>query len=200
MKLPRDGDVELIEKVFDPVTAQQWFDRLADSTDWQQERLRIMGRWVAVPRLTAWYGAHGYRYSGIDHPPRPLTDDLAELLRIAECLAGTTLNSVLANLYRDGRDGMGWHADDEPELGPDPVIVSISFGGTRRFVMKHRHDRALKCECELDNGSCLVMRGTTQRYWLHRIARTTRPVAPRINLTFRTILPSAVRRADQPAS
>ena len=189
MILPRDGEVELIERAFDAGEAAAWFARLRDNIDWRQEELRIMGRMVAVPRLTAWYGDHGYRYSGVDHPPRKLTSDLETLRRKAEDLSGASLNSVLANFYRSGDDAMGWHADNERELGGQPVIVSFSFGGARRFSLKHRHERTLRVDIELAGGSCLVMRGATQTYWLHRIARTKKSVDPRINLTFRRILP-----------
>ena len=99
------------------------------------------------------------------------------------------MNSVLANLYRDGRDAMGWHSDDEPELGPRPVIASLSLGGTRRFVFRHRREPERKYELPLGHGSLLLMRGDTQADWKHALPRTARPVAPRINLTFRRILP-----------
>ncbi|MEZ5823549.1 MAG: alpha-ketoglutarate-dependent dioxygenase AlkB [Geminicoccaceae bacterium] len=198
MILPRDGHVELFERVFDEDAAGKWFERLRHGIDWQQEELRIMGRMVAVPRLTAWYGAFGYRYSGVDHPPRPLTDDLVILQRHAMKLADTELNSVLANFYRSGDDAMGWHADNERELGEQPVIVSFSFGGTRRFSLRHRRDPRTRVDLELASGSCLVMRGETQTHWLHRIARTKKAVDPRINLTFRLIHPPSKAPRQRP--
>jgi alkylated DNA repair dioxygenase AlkB len=140
----------------------------------------------------------GYRYSGIMHTPRPLTEELQELQTMVEDLAEISFNSVLLNLYRDGRDSVGWHADNEPGLGSEPVIASLSLGAVRRFQLKHRTDRAARVALDLPNGSCLVMRGKTQQYWRHQLPKTRAPVGPRINLTFRRMVgePSAVSLAD----
>jgi alkylated DNA repair dioxygenase AlkB len=108
-----------------------------------------------------------------------------------EQIAGQRFNSVLLNLYRDGRDGMGWHSDDEPELGPDPVIASVSLGATRRFRMRHRKQRGETMGIDLEHGSVLLMRGPTQHRWLHAVPKTTRPVGERINLTFRLVSPAS---------
>jgi len=185
--LPRDGEVRLYRQALPPEAADRRFDELMRSIDWRQEVARLMGREVAIPRLTAWYGEAGYRYSGIDNPPRAWTPTLLALKELAERLAGTAFNSVLLNLYRDGRDSVSWHADAEPSLGRDPVIASLSLGAVRRFHLRHRRDRSLKLSLDLPHGSCLVMAGATQHHWLHQLPKTAKPVGPRINLTFRRI-------------
>jgi alkylated DNA repair dioxygenase AlkB len=181
---PRDGELWLIERaVADP---ERVLEQLLTELDWRQDTARIVGREVKLPRLTAWYGDRGYRYSGIDNPPRPWLPLLADLKADAERLTDTAFNSMLANLYRDGRDSMGWHSDDERSLGPNPVIASLSFGSVRRFRLKHKTE-PLSMALELEPGSCLVMAGTLQHHWRHALPKTTRPVGPRVNLTFRLI-------------
>ena len=163
---------------------------------WRAERIVVFGREVAQPRLSAWYGDAGaaYTYSGLHLRPRPWTPQLAELKRRVERASGAEFNSVLLNYYRDHRDGMGFHADDEPELGPRPTIASLSLGERRVFVMKRRSVRGAApgatppVRIPLDSGSLLLMRGETQRHWLHGIAKLARPCGPRVNLTFRRIL------------
>lgn len=157
---------------------------------WETHRIRLFGREVASPRLSCWIGDPGasYRYSGTLFQPRPWP---AALLPIRERLAqelGVDFNSVLANLYRDGRDAMGWHGDDERELGRRPVIASLSLGARRRFVFRRRDDPSARQVLELPHGSLLVMAGDTQRLYRHALPRTARPVAARINLTFRRIV------------
>lgn len=157
---------------------------------WETHRIRLFGREVASPRLSCWIGDPdaSYRYSGTLFQPRPWP---AALLPIRERLAqelGVDFNSVLANLYRDGRDAMGWHGDDERELGRRPVIASLSLGARRRFVFRRRDDPSARQVLELPHGSLLVMAGDTQRLYRHALPRTARPVAARINLTFRRIV------------
>ena len=175
--------------------ADALFDDVRQTLPWSVHRIRLFGREVDSPRLSAWIGDADavYRYSGADFTPHPWTAALSGLrLRLQDEL-GTPFNSVLANLYRDGRDAMGWHSDDEPELGPEPVIASVSLGGVRRFLLKHRQDAALRSALELPHGSLLVMAGKTQRHYRHALPRTAKPVAPRINLTFRWIDPARRR-------
>lgn len=163
---------------------------LRDSIDWETHRIRMFGREVDSPRLSSWIGDEGagYAYSGTRFEPNPWPAALApvrqRLSRELEC----GFNSVLANRYRDGRDYMGWHSDDEAALGPQPVIASLSLGGTRRFVLKDRREPSRKLEIALPHGSLLVMRGNTQRNYRHALPPTARPVAERINLTFRRII------------
>ena len=162
---------------------------LRDDIPWEVHRIRLFGREHASPRLSCWIGdpGTGYRYSGSTFEPQPW---LPELLRLRERLSGefdVSFNSVLANLYRDGRDCMGWHSDDEAELGPAPVIASVSLGATRRFMLKHRGESQRKLEITLPHGSLLVMSGATQRNYRHALPRTAKLVGERINLTFRRI-------------
>ena len=170
--------------------ADRLLTTLLAAIPWEVHRIRLFGRQVDSPRLSCWIGDAdaAYTYSGTRFEPRPWP---TPLLPIRERLAheiGVHFNSVLANLYRDGRDSMGWHSDAEIELGPRPVIASLSLGAARRFVLKSRADVALKHAIELPHGSLLLMRGDTQRNYRHALPRTARPVDARINLTFRRIL------------
>jgi alkylated DNA repair dioxygenase AlkB len=184
--LPYDGTVWLCEDALGEADAWRLFEQLIALTPWRQEVAMLMGRRVPIPRLTAWHGAAGYVYSGIKMTPAPWNPPLLELKAVAEACARQAFNSVLLNLYRDGRDSVSWHADNEPGLGRDPVIASVSLGATRRFQMKHRR-REARVALDLTAGSCLVMAGATQHHWLHQVPKTSRPVGPRINLTFRTM-------------
>ena len=155
-----------------------------------QESILLFGREVLQPRLSCWIGdpQASYTYSGKTLSPGPWVPDLEGLReRLGEALS-QDFNSVLCNLYRSGQDSMGWHADNEPELGLDPRIASVSRGGTRRFVLRHRKRKAPAVELVLSHGSLLVMEGTTQHHWRHAVPKTARPANPRLNLTFRTIL------------
>ena len=182
---PCDGELRLfVGAVPEP---ERVLHRLLAEIEWRQDTARIVGRAVALPRLTAWHGDAGYRYSGIDNPPKPWLPLLRALKDQAEHLAGATFNSVLANLYRDGRDSMGWHSDDERSLGADPVIASLSFGAVRRFRLKHKTRPELALALELEPGSCLVMAGSLQHHWRHALPKTAKPAGPRVNLTFRLI-------------
>jgi len=186
-----DGDVRYFAGAFGPGEADSLFRELRAGIDWQQEDIVMFGRRRRVPRLVAWHGDPGatYRYSGVTHEPRPWTPALRRIQRRVEELTAQRFNAVLLNLYRDGRDGMGWHADDEPELGPDPAIASVSLGATRRFRMRHRRRKQQVLDLELEHGSLLLMQGPTQHHWVHALPKTTRPVGERINLTFRRVAP-----------
>lgn len=144
---------------------------------------------MPAPRLEAWYGDAGasYSYSGLAHEPLPWTPELQRLRERVEVAAGTTFNSVLANLYRDGNDSNGWHADDESELGEQPVIASLSLGAARRFLLRHRAS-VERVEVVLEAGSLLLMRGKTQQCWKHSVPKQRTVHAPRINLTFRRVV------------
>ena len=136
--LPSDGEAYLVDDALSPAEADRYFDLLRGRIDWRQESARLMGRSIQIPRLSAWYGTAGYRYSGIMHALQPLTEELQELQAVVEDLAEHSFNGVLLNLYRDGQDSVGWHADNEPGLGSEPVIASLSLGAARRFQLKHR--------------------------------------------------------------
>ncbi len=169
--------------------------RLIADSDWRQERITVYGKPYLQPRLSAWYGDRAYRYSGIRLEPAPLSPLLADLKRRIEDLTASEFNSVLLNYYRDHNDSMGLHADDERELGPQPVIASLSLGATRDFRLKHRHDRDRPAfRLPLTSGSLLLMRGETQRYWKHGIARQRAACGARINLTFRRIVAGDAKR------
>ena len=190
-----DPDV-LLERGWLPVAvADHLYAALLQELPWAVHRIRMFGRWVDSPRLSCWLGDPGtdYAYSGGTFEPLPWPPILAQLRERLAIALGVPFNSVLANLYRNGRDAMGWHSDDEPELGPRPVIASVSLGGVRRFALKHRRDAALKGVLELPHGSLLVMSGDTQRLYRHALPRTSRVVAPRINLTFRQVDPARRR-------
>lgn len=185
-----DGDVVLYASAFSASDSDRLLTLLQDETQWQQDHIKLYGKQIPLPRLTAWYGDPGraYTYSGIAMTPRPWTPVLLEIKERVEGLAEIRFNSVLLNFYRTGQDSVSWHADDEPELAPCQTIASVSFGGTRRFVMKHKHRTDLpKWEVPLTHGSVLLMRGETQQHWLHHVPRTAKPAEPRINLTFRVI-------------
>jgi alkylated DNA repair dioxygenase AlkB len=182
----RDGGVFSYDPAFlPPPEADTLFAHLRDSVPWKQE-----GRPPRMfPRLTAWYANPGltYTYSGMTHHAVSWTPELLDIKQRAEAAAGTTWNSLLLNFYRDGRDSIGFHSDDEPELGTNPIIGSISLGAERRFVLKHPASGET-LEFNLPHGSLLVMGGTSQHHWRHGVPKTRKPVGPRINLTFRRIL------------
>jgi alkylated DNA repair dioxygenase AlkB len=163
---------------------------LSTQTPWRQDRIVVWGQSHLQPRLSAWYGDADsqYTYSGLAMTPTPWTPLLADLKAQVEDLCQARFNSVLLNLYRDQRDSMGMHSDDEPELGAQPVIASLSLGETRTLVFKHRHRSDLApVRLPLNDGSLLLMQGATQAHWKHGIAKQTRPLGPRLNLTFRWI-------------
>lgn len=189
------ADVVLDRDWLPPAAAASLFADLLAVVPWEVHRLRLFGREVAAPRLSCWIGDPDarYRYSGTDFAPRPWPPALLPLRPRLRARTGVDFNSVLANLYRDGGDAMGWHSDDEPELGAQPVIASLSLGATRRFVLKPRAGRASgggaqRLSLDLAPGSLLLMRGDTQRNYRHALPRTSRVVGPRINLTFRRVV------------
>jgi alkylated DNA repair dioxygenase AlkB len=156
------------------------------------QTIRLAGREVVSPRLVSWHGDPDayYRYSGKTFTPNPWTPELLAIKQKVDAVAATTFNSVLVNFYRDGRDSMGEHADNEPELGPDPdnvLIASLSLGSPRRVLLRHARTGRVH-EFHLGDGNLLVMGGTTQRHFKHRVPRTATPVGPRMNLTFRVVL------------
>jgi len=162
---------------------------LRDEVPWQVHRIRMFGRQVDSPRLSCWMGdpAARYRYSGTEFVPEPWHPALLPLRDQLGAFCGHAFNSVLLNRYRDGDDGMGWHSDNEPELGPAPVIASLSLGAGRRFLLRRRDDHAKKADVLLEHGDLLVMGGQTQRHYQHSLPKSARPLAERLNLTFRWI-------------
>jgi alkylated DNA repair dioxygenase AlkB len=190
VRLPMpDADVIFLPAFFDAAESADFLRRLTDEIPWRQVSIRLYGKTLPVPRLTSWHGDPGvtYTYSRLQLHPEPWTPALNEIRERLRALDGESFNGVLLNCYRDGADGMSWHSDDEPELGPAPVIASVSFGAVRRFQFRHRVRRTEKTSLDLTPGSCLLMRGETQSHWHHQIPKTKRPCGPRINLTFRRI-------------
>lgn len=185
-----DGEARFWRHAFAAEESHRLFAELRRDIDWRQEEIVIFGTRRRVPRLVAWHGdaSARYTYSGVAHEPVPWTPALRRARERVRGCTGLDFNAVLLNLYRDGRDSMGWHADDEPELGRDPVIASVSLGAARRFCLRHKRHRSLRVDLTLEDGSLLLMSGTTQRYWMHAVPRTARPVGERINLTFRQVL------------
>ena len=185
-------DVILVRNAVDSVAADAAFVALREHVGWRQDCLRMFGRLISVPRLESWVADEGldYTYSGIHHDPDPWSEELLMLRNLVSEHAGATFNSVLCNLYRDGNDGVDWHADDESEFGPMPVIGSLSLGATRRFDLRRADDHAEKIELDLHHGDLVIMRGMTQALWKHRVPKTKKPVGERINLTFRSVIRS----------
>lgn len=186
------ADVALDAEWMDVAAADALLAGLLADVPWEVHRIRLFGREVDSPRLSCWIGDPdaAYAYSGLRLQPRPWPAALQRVRERLQYELGSEFNSVLANLYRDGRDRMGWHSDDERELGPQPVIASLSLGACRRFVLRDRREVRSKLAIELPHGSLLVMRGETQRHYRHALPATTKPVGARINLTFRRILVS----------
>ena len=177
-------------------SAALWTE-LIEQAAWTQDHMRIQGRAVPLPRLTCWYGDAGatYTYSGIRMEPLPWLRSLEVLRQRLETHLSHRFNSVLLNYYRDGRDSMGYHSDDEAELGAEPVIATVSLGATRRFLLQRRQRRGAASHqgwgLDLTDASLLVMAGACQRHWRHAVPKTVRPVAGRISLTYRCVVAAA---------
>ncbi len=185
-----EAELVYYDRFFDDEESKRLMRGLIDHIHWKHEEIIVFGRKVLQPRLTAFYGdAHkSYSYSNITLQPLPWNKDLSFIRRRIENVSGHQFTSVLLNYYRDGQDSMGWHSDNEKELGTNPVIASVSFGESRKFMLKHKRDKNLKSSIILNNGSLLLMEGPTQHHWNHQIPKTKSPMGARINLTFRKIL------------
>jgi alkylated DNA repair dioxygenase AlkB len=184
-----DAEIIYYPQFYDKELADIIFAELAKDIPWQQDEIRVYGKIHPQPRLTALFGNEGkpYSYSNITMQPNPWNSLLQKLKTEIEKVSDTIFTTVLLNQYRDGKDGNGWHADNEKELGTNPVIASLSFGAERTFQLKHNLDKDLKKNIVLQHGSLLLMKGTTQHFWKHQIPKTAKPIDPRINLTFRVI-------------
>jgi len=183
-------DVVYFEDFLAPEDADRYFRLLLETVVWRQEEIRVFGKVHAFPRLTSWYGDKNavYTYSGLRNTPMPWNAPLLELRARAEQASGTRFNSVLLNRYRSGNDGMGWHADNERELGRAPVIASVSLGTPRLFVLRTQEEKRRLLELRLAHGSILIMGGASQQNFQHAVPKEKRLVGERINLTFRTVL------------
>ena len=183
------ADVRLTQ-FCDSTEAKNYFQRLRDEISWQQYRVRLFGREIDSPRLSSWVGDAEavYTWSRVRHEPAAWTSTLKRLRDQLHERTGEIYNSVLCNLYRDGNDSMGWHSDNEAELGNDPTIASLSFGASRRFRLRAKNDAAHRLDIDLADGSLLLMAGATQRNYRHDLPKAPRIRDARINLTFRRIL------------
>lgn len=185
----KDGEARYYPNFIEPKSAFEIFDLLLTETPWQQDDIKVFGKTYAQPRLTALYANNNkpYSYSNITMYPHRFSPTLLSIKEEVEKISGDSFSTCLLNLYRHGQDSNGWHADNERELGINPVIASVSFGASRVFHMKHRNDLEQKRKIILENGSLLIMKGPTQHHWLHQIPKTKKEVGKRINLTFRVI-------------
>jgi len=185
-----DGEILWARRFYDTDSASQLYSRLQEEIPWRQDSLQLGGREVPIPRLQAWFGDAGmnYTYSGLTLEPTPWNDTLQRVREQIETYSGARFNSLLANLYRNENDSVGWHGDNEPELGTNPVIASLSLGATRRFQLKHRQHPERKLALDLGTGDLLIMRGALQHHWLHQLPKSRHPCESRINLTFRRII------------
>jgi alkylated DNA repair dioxygenase AlkB len=185
----QDAEIIYYPHFFDSDQANLIYAELLQEIAWQQDEITIYGKTHPQPRLTALYGNEGksYSYSNLKMQPHPWNMLLQKIKYYIEAVAETQFTTVLLNQYRDGKDSNGWHADNEKELGINPIIASVSFGAERVFQLKHNTNPELKKNIILEHGSLLLMKGTTQHFWKHQIPKTTKTIGTRINLTFRTI-------------
>jgi alkylated DNA repair dioxygenase AlkB len=187
--LPKDGIVNYYGKLFSPQEANHYFDNLLTHIEWKNDEAFILGKLIITKRKAAWYGdnAFEYSYSNRTKIALPWTKELLALKLKIEMEAGESFNSCLLNLYHSGEEGMSWHSDGEKDLKKDGAIGSVSFGAERKFSFKHKATKET-VSIMLEHGSLLVMKGTTQTHWLHRLPPTKKILKLRINLTFRTIV------------
>jgi alkylated DNA repair dioxygenase AlkB len=187
--LPFNGEVYFYPKFFSKNESDLYFNQLVKEIKWKQEPIKIFGKEIMQPRLTALYGDadKSYRYSGFTMKPHAWTNTLLIIKKKIEKIADVNFTTALLNLYRDGKDSMGWHRDNEKELGINPVIGSVNFGATRLFQMRNYNNKKMIEKIDLTNGSFLLMRGETQHHWEHQVAKTKLKTEIRINITFRVI-------------
>ena len=188
--IPYDGEVFYYPGFFSEDESTSLFTNLINQIEWRHEPIKIFGKEIMQPRLTAWYGDDGmsYKYSGVTMEPLAWTTVLIRIKEKIDTETGHQFNSALLNYYRDGKDSMGWHRDNEKSLGMNPVIGSVSFGSPRTFQLKHAVDKLPIIKLVLGHGSLLLMKGTTQHNWLHSIPKEPKISEGRINITFRTII------------
>ena len=184
----KNGKAIYIKEFLDSKKSLTFQKVIKEKTKWRKDKIRIFGREVDIPRFQAWYGEKGchYTYSNITLIPETFYKELNALKILVEEASNSTFNSCLLNLYETGKDYSAWHADNEIELGKNPTIASLSFGGTRMFHLRHNETKET-IKYPLESGSLLIMRGELQHFWKHQLAKTMRPVEERINLTFRNI-------------
>ena len=182
-----NAEVIFYPRLFQGPESHQLFTELLHQIEWKQEPIKLFGKSVLQPRLTAYHGTQAYTYSGATMQPSPWNAPLLQIKEKIEPLVDTEFNGVLLNLYRNGQDYIGWHSDDEKNLKKGSVIGSLSLGETRRFIFRRRDDRQIKVELNLQSGDFLIMGGETQKFWQHHVPKTAKSNEPRINLTFRVL-------------
>ncbi|MBF0277469.1 MAG: alpha-ketoglutarate-dependent dioxygenase AlkB [SAR324 cluster bacterium] len=185
-----DAELVLYDSFFTQQESDALYRNLKEKIEWQQDQIKIYGKQHRVPRLAAWCDLkhRPFAYSGISMRSHSWISELSFIKEKVEAEVDYQFTSVLLNFYRDGKDSVGWHSDDEKELGKNPVLASVSFGETRPFQLRHSCRKELdKVDIPLSHGSFLLMKGTTQHFWKHQIPKTSRSIAPRINLTFRIL-------------
>ncbi|MBT3204064.1 MAG: alpha-ketoglutarate-dependent dioxygenase AlkB [Gammaproteobacteria bacterium] len=187
--LPYDGEVNYFGVILSPSESTHYLDHLLNAIEWKNDEVIIAGKHITTKRKAAWYGdeRYAYSYSNTTKHALPWTTELLLLKDIVEQYCGKTFNSCLLNLYHNGDEGMTWHCDDEKMLGVNTTIASLSFGSERKFSFKHKSSRQT-ISIDLQQGSLLIMKGTTQTHWLHSLPKTKKSTSPRVNLTFRTIV------------
>ncbi len=185
----KDADVTYYPYFFKKEQSDDFFKTLLKTIDWQEDTIKVFGKTYLQPRLTALYAnnKNPYSYSNITMHPKEFTHELFQIKEAIEKEVQTTFTSCLANLYRNGQDSNGWHSDNEKELGKQPIIASVTFGAERLFHFKHKYQSQHKMKLILNHGSILIMKGDTQKNWLHQLPKTKKVVGERINLTFRII-------------
>ncbi|AUC80846.1 alpha-ketoglutarate-dependent dioxygenase AlkB [Lacinutrix sp. Bg11-31] len=188
LNLP-DSDISYFPNFFSKTEAHAFYSSILNETNWKQDNITVYGKTYEQPRLTALFGNNNkpYSYSNITMRPEAFTGLLLKIKSKIETKTDAKFTTCLANLYRDGNDSNSWHADNEKELGKNPIIASVTLGAARYFNLKHKNVKSLNQKLLLENGSLLLMQGETQHHWLHQIAKTKKEVKPRINLTFRVI-------------
>lgn len=184
-----NGQLSFYRNFLTKEKADFYYEKIYQETPWKEDKITVFGKTYDQPRLTSLHALHSkpYKYSNLTLYPNPMTTELATLLENIHAINPQDFNAVLLNLYRNGKDSNGWHADNEPELGKNPVIASISLGEERYFHLKHRQHKEQRFKIKLTHGSLLVMEGEMQHYWLHQIPKTAKKIEERINLTFRKI-------------
>ncbi|MEC3907291.1 alpha-ketoglutarate-dependent dioxygenase AlkB [Tamlana sp. 2201CG12-4] len=185
----KGADVTYYPHFFNHIEADLYFSDLLSNINWRQDTITVYGKTYLQPRLTAYFDNNKtpYKYSNIIMQPDIFDGTLLKIKNTVESKLNINFTSCLANLYRDGNDSNGWHADNEKELGETPIIASVSFGAERIFHLKHKKENGLKTRLTLQHGSLLLMQGETQKNWLHQIPKTKKNIGKRINLTFRII-------------
>lgn len=187
--LPYGGELYYIPHVFTSEESDDYFNQLFTEIRWKQEPIKIFGKEVMQPRLTAWYGdiVKPYAYSGITMAPNHWIHPLLQIKAVADKFSGAESSSALLNLYRDGNDGLGWHRDNEKVLGPAPTIASVSLGAVRNFQLRDYKNKDNLISVDLQPGSIVIMKGASQQVWEHRVPKSKKVCGARINITFRWI-------------